>query len=198
MTQKKSKEIRVEQIIEAAILEFIEKGYEAASMESIAKRAKLSKGGLYHHFNSKDEIMIAANNKFMEPIYKYMHNALNDKSPVNGLKNYIHDYISHWENHPNELVFTFLSLAKVLSTKEMWVNMNQYVIQTTDFFKNLLKKGIEAGELLEHDYDARSIAITASLDGIVGYTTTCESLKSDDISKKFISIFIDEIKKNKT
>ena len=56
MTQNLSKDQRISSILDAAIEEFLEKGYERASMEAIAKRAGLSKGGLYHHFINKDEV----------------------------------------------------------------------------------------------------------------------------------------------
>ena len=86
MTENQPKEKRLKQIIDNAVLEFIEKGYEGASMDSIAKRAELSKGGLYHHFNSKDEILIEANNRFMKPILKLMETCRLNPSPTEGLK----------------------------------------------------------------------------------------------------------------
>jgi AcrR family transcriptional regulator len=66
MTEKGNK--KIDEIIEAAINEFVEKGYANASMESIAVRAKLSKGGLYHHFKSKTEILYTVNLKLTEPV----------------------------------------------------------------------------------------------------------------------------------
>ena len=50
--------MRINTIIEAAINEFVEKDYENTSMESIAMRAGLTKGGLYYHFKSKDDIKL--------------------------------------------------------------------------------------------------------------------------------------------
>ena len=38
---------------------FITKGYEGTSISDILHETKLSKGGLYHHFKSKEEIMDA-------------------------------------------------------------------------------------------------------------------------------------------
>ncbi len=46
-----------EKILNAAREEFIEKGYEKAKMEDIAKRAGLTKVMLYYHFNSKENIL---------------------------------------------------------------------------------------------------------------------------------------------
>src|ERR1700694_8464 len=36
---------------------FQQQGYDATSMNDVAAALKLSKGGLYHHFQSKDEIL---------------------------------------------------------------------------------------------------------------------------------------------
>ena len=43
-------------ILEAASRCFAEKGYAACSMDNIAQAAGLSKGGLYAHFKSKEEL----------------------------------------------------------------------------------------------------------------------------------------------
>ena len=41
-------------------------GYDATSMNDIAAALKLSKGGLYHHFQSKDEILFSLMNHAMD------------------------------------------------------------------------------------------------------------------------------------
>jgi len=45
MTKKAPRDKRIADIINAAVQEFVEKGYETASMESISERAGLTKGG---------------------------------------------------------------------------------------------------------------------------------------------------------
>ena len=72
MAIKKPKQERIGEIIQAAVDEFLENGYDGTSMESIARRAGVSKGGLYHHFSSKDEILLQANRKLNEPVYMIM------------------------------------------------------------------------------------------------------------------------------
>ena len=50
-------EYPVGEILRAAEQLFCQKGYEAASMQEIVRAAGVSKGGIYHHFASKEEIM---------------------------------------------------------------------------------------------------------------------------------------------
>lgn len=57
MGRNKYPEQTVEKIIVASSKLFMEKGYEQTSIQDILDMTKLSKGGLYHHFKSKDEIL---------------------------------------------------------------------------------------------------------------------------------------------
>lgn len=52
-------EARPEEILDAALAEFTERGFDAARMEDVAKRAGLSKGGVYLYFDSKDALLRA-------------------------------------------------------------------------------------------------------------------------------------------
>jgi TetR/AcrR family transcriptional regulator, cholesterol catabolism regulator len=46
-----------QEILRTAARLFQQQGYDATSMNDVAAALKLSKGGLYHHFQSKDEIL---------------------------------------------------------------------------------------------------------------------------------------------
>ncbi len=46
-------------ILESATKNFAKNGYAKTSLNSIAESAKVSKGGLYHHFHSKEELFTA-------------------------------------------------------------------------------------------------------------------------------------------
>ncbi|QVK20778.1 TetR/AcrR family transcriptional regulator [Mycoplasmatota bacterium] len=65
MIDKKTK------LVEAAMAEFVERGYEKASTISIVKRAGISKGLLFHHFGNKEKLFIH--------IYDYVMSILETK-----------------------------------------------------------------------------------------------------------------------
>jgi AcrR family transcriptional regulator len=50
------KEERKQQIKEVALQLFIEKGLVRTTMDDIIEKTCISKGGIYHHFNNKEEI----------------------------------------------------------------------------------------------------------------------------------------------
>ena len=55
-----------QEILRTAARLFQQQGYDATSMNDVAAALKLSKGGLYHHFQSKDEILFYIMSHAME------------------------------------------------------------------------------------------------------------------------------------
>jgi AcrR family transcriptional regulator len=55
-----------QEILRTAARLFQQQGYDATSMNDVAAALKLSKGGLYHHFQSKDEILFNLMNHAMD------------------------------------------------------------------------------------------------------------------------------------
>ncbi len=60
------REVRRAQILDAALRCFSERGYHAASMDDLVRASGLSKGSLYWHFESKEEVLLALFDRFME------------------------------------------------------------------------------------------------------------------------------------
>ena len=56
MPRNKYPEQTVEKILDAAALLFLQKGYQNTTLQDIIDATKLSKGAVYHHFRSKEEI----------------------------------------------------------------------------------------------------------------------------------------------
>jgi TetR/AcrR family transcriptional regulator, cholesterol catabolism regulator len=55
-----------QEILRTSARLFQQRGYDATSMNDVAAALKLTKGGLYHHFQSKDEILFNLMNHAMD------------------------------------------------------------------------------------------------------------------------------------
>ncbi|KVK91062.1 TetR/AcrR family transcriptional regulator [Burkholderia sp. MSMB1498] len=60
-------DVRIHQILDAALAEFSASGFVGARIDDIAARAGMSKGGVYTHFGSKDEIFEALLERSLMP-----------------------------------------------------------------------------------------------------------------------------------
>jgi len=77
MTRETAVDSRQEILRTAARL-FQQQGYDATSMNDVAAALKLSKGGLYHHFQSKDEILFDLMDHAMEITQERVINPVRD------------------------------------------------------------------------------------------------------------------------
>lgn len=78
---------RKNRILEAALIEFAEKGYKKASTNTIVREAKVSKGLLFHYFISKKELYIHLYNHALETITSELYENVNfaDRDVLNRL-----------------------------------------------------------------------------------------------------------------
>jgi AcrR family transcriptional regulator len=67
MTYAKSK-ITINSILEAARMLFVEKNYADVTITDIATAAEVSKGALYHHFSSKEDVYLQMMHHFLREI----------------------------------------------------------------------------------------------------------------------------------
>lgn len=195
MTAKRPKAERMSGIVRAALDEFLAKGYEGSSMESIAARAGLSKGGLYHHFASKDEILLYVNEKLSEPVADFMAKASAQPSALLGLRSYIRSYLNHWLRRPQQLVFFFLSMTRVLADKSLWAMWESYSERMIAAFQAVLDKGVAAGEFSPHDTRVRALALMSALDGVAGYLILDRRLKFAEVCRGLEDVLIGPILK---
>lgn len=190
MSKWEPKEKRIDDIVNAAIEVFLEKGYEGASMEAIASKALMSKGGLYFHFKSKEEVLYFANNRLCEPITAFVLEAVNHKDAVEGIKSYIRNYIEYWTLHQKELSFFFLTLTKALASQNTWDSYAGYYKEIEGFLVGLFETGIQNGSLVEHNTRANVIALLAALDGILVYLVVDRELDKNEVIKDFEEKFV--------
>lgn len=74
----------VENIITTATALFLEKGYEQTSIQDILDALHLSKGGLYHHFESKEAILSAVMEYCSKEYQKQLHEIICSIEAENG------------------------------------------------------------------------------------------------------------------
>jgi AcrR family transcriptional regulator len=70
--------IKREKIGHAATKVFNKKGYMETNIDDIATAARMSKGGIYHYFSSKDEILYFILDTYMDIVLKDLESQLQD------------------------------------------------------------------------------------------------------------------------
>lgn len=93
---------RKNRILEAALVEFANKGYRKASTNTIVREAKVSKGLLFHYFISKKELYIRLYKYALETITNELYEGVNfaDRDVLNRLSASTIQKIESYRKHP--------------------------------------------------------------------------------------------------
>lgn len=67
------------ELLETAEKLFLEKGYEQTSIDDILRECGISKGGFYHYFKSKDEMLSESINNIIDDSIKYLQPIVDDE-----------------------------------------------------------------------------------------------------------------------
>ena len=65
-----------DQLLEAAQRLLLERGYEAAALDDVCTRAGVTKGGLFYHFQSKEQLAAAAIERFYDQLVRTAQEAM--------------------------------------------------------------------------------------------------------------------------
>jgi AcrR family transcriptional regulator len=150
-TRKRRKEQRPEEILNAALEEFIAKGYAGTRLDDVARRAGISKGLVYVYFDTKEDLFEAVIRTFLVPHVEMLQGEIEGsqlsseallRGPVLGLmkkivNSRVHELvrllIAEGQRHPDLTAFYY----------EEVVSRGMSVIRT------IIDRGIARGEFRE-------------------------------------------------
>jgi TetR/AcrR family transcriptional repressor of nem operon len=130
-----------ERIIHEALRQFSTKGYMSTSINDILEAAGASKGGLYNHFKSKEDLYFTALSEARK-IWRQRNLAGLDQMarPLDRLKKLLENYRDHYladsENFPGGCIF--VTLAVELNDQQP--RLAQEVNEGFQRFKGLIKR----------------------------------------------------------
>ena len=128
---------RKNRILEAALVEFADKGYKKASTNTIVREAQVSKGLLFHYFISKKELYIYIYKYAQEVITNEMYEGVNfaDRDVLNRLFASTVHKINSYINHP---LFTQLFEHHAFIDDEDILSSANYISESyTKLFSNI-------------------------------------------------------------
>ena len=151
MARNKYPEETVKLIVDEALKLFIQKGYENTSIQDIINNlGGLSKGAIYHHFKSKEEIFDAVCIKIGQENAVYYDKIRDDKtkSGLEKLREMIH---SAYSNPNNDAVIAMM--GKIMSDPKFLTNqiLEIYELVAPKYVQPMIEEGIRDGSI-QTDY----------------------------------------------
>ena len=146
MAKKYNSQATIEAILSVSERLFLEKGFDKTSMKDIAETAGISKGAIYHHFQSKDEIIEAVMEKQAHTVTAAMEGWLADADSLNGrekLQFLLEKNIESQEAHCLDDIMS----VRMKSAEFVLSYMQDCVNKDSVFISEIMKEGIADGSL---------------------------------------------------
>jgi len=183
-----------DRIIHEALRQFSSKGFMSTSISDILESAGASKGGLYNHFKSKEDLFFAALSEARK-IWRQRNLAGLDHAtrPLGKLKqileNYRDNYLADSENFPGGCVF----VALAVELHDQQPHLAREVTEGFNRFKAMVQRLLDqeqaAGNLM-HGVDT-GMAAEIIFSGILGACVSYTSDKSKENLDHTINGLID-------
>lgn len=185
---------KYEEIIQAAVKLFEQKGYHATSVQDIADEVGLQKGSLYHYISSKEDLLMQLAHKSITDF----NNRL-EKIIASDLTN-VQKFQAAIENHLHAVTqnvqLTTVLLREAFSLGE---DQHQVIQELTDKYLNLwtqlIEEGIAAGEFNPVNARITALAILGASNWVYRWYHEGGKMTSGDIAGLYAGLFLDGIKK---
>jgi TetR/AcrR family transcriptional regulator, cholesterol catabolism regulator len=183
-----------EAILESAAQVIRQKGYHGASMADIAEAVQLQKASLYHHFSSKQEILLELLDRALEMVTNRMELVMAEDLPADEkLRVAMRSYLNNLSEQ-GDLVSVLL-----LEHRSLDPEYHARHIPIRDRFermwRDLIQEGVDAGVFSVDD-----IPLTVrGLMGVMNWTITWYDptgrLSIDEIADLFANLFLNGLVK---
>jgi AcrR family transcriptional regulator len=183
-----------DQILEASAQIIRQKGYHAASMQDIAEAVNLQKASLYHHFSSKQEILLTLLDQALDLLIERVSAALDEDISIDEkLSQAIRVYMESLDEH------AALAAVLLLEHRSLDPEYHDRHIPRRDRFerlwRDLIQEGVESGVF----HDTNPSMTARALLGVMNWTITWYRpdglLSIRQISDHFTALFLDGLRR---
>jgi TetR/AcrR family acrAB operon transcriptional repressor len=188
-------------VLDAALKVFSRKGYSQATLEAIAKEARVTRGAIYWHFKNKFEMFVALLGDLYEKAIERIHRVLNSQEkPREKIRCLILELFTMFLNLEQFRIIEEVNIFRFEKRKELkafFIKHQENVKALRELIKNLILEGINAGEFDSRlDPDITTWALMSYLAGtksawLSGITDIYSSVNAE----KLVDIFINGIVK---
>jgi TetR/AcrR family transcriptional regulator len=147
-THKRDRDVTVPAILAAAEIEFATHGFASARTESIAARAHVVKGLIFHYFKSKEGLYEAVLVRAYQPLSEALDKSFDKKlSATDALLTFVERLLATWTEHPLSPVIFMLESIQGKGEHVRKLGMPSLYNRV----EVLLKRGIVSGEFRKMD-----------------------------------------------
>ncbi|MFD0951400.1 TetR/AcrR family transcriptional regulator [Virgibacillus natechei] len=187
-----------QKIIQSSLLLFEKYGFHGVTVNEIVKNVGTSKGGFYHHFTTKDELLFVIHDTFITYVLKKAIIATKTyQSPTKKLQAIIKDFVKVFDLYKPH-ISVFYQESIYLKPK-----YERLVKKKRDQFKEIIKQAVyegkESGEFREDiPVEITTMAILGMVNWTYKWYQQSGAKSIDEIGDIYVDLILHAVLKNET
>jgi len=167
-------------IIEAAIDEFKDNGYNASSMDAVAARAQVSKRTVYNHFPSKEALFEELVRQMLTTARQVTEFHYNDDLPIEGQLLSFAEQELNLLSEPRFLDLSRITMAEAMHSPELARKILSNVAQQDSYLETWINQAIKRDKLLNVDAKYATQQFLSLIKGLALWPQILMGLPSPD------------------
>ena len=181
---------REEQIYEAAARLICEKGFGQSSMSDIAEAMGMTKAGIYHHIDSKEDLLFRIMMYGMDLFEEKVRDRVVDiRDPVERLRAAIRAHVLLYTRDRPKEITVVLNEGYVLHSHQQ-ERVNERKRDYLQFLQNAIKEVIEAGKAEPIDPKLAALALLGMINWMYRWYRPDGRLRDTEIAESITDFFL--------
>jgi len=157
-------------ILSSAIKVLTQKGYYNSTIDDIVKESSVSKGAIYHYYESKKEVYLDVIDMWEQEYQEMISPALNEESSTESLKLLFSIFSQQLEKDPSlfHCLSSFWSISRL--DDDFKESVQKVYNRFQKFVEIIIQKGIDNGEFHRIDSKIAALSLIINIEGIFWFS----------------------------
>jgi len=166
-------------ILTIASVLMAEKGFDKTSMNDIVNASGISKGGIYWHFKSKDEIVMAIVENIFTQQMTFLDSVMSEEGrAIERFDHLINLIAGSLENVSEEIPSPMEIYALAMRKPEIMAHMKNYYGRYQAHFADLIEQGMNEGDFQVDDPQQAAFIFMSTIEGVLLLAIVTETIET--------------------
>jgi AcrR family transcriptional regulator len=181
-------------VVNAAAREFAARGYHATSIDDLLTATELTRGGLYHYMDGKQDLLIAVLDELMDPLLTRAREIVAQPgTPEEHLRAVTHAWLEHVAAHRDHMV-VFNQERRTLEHDPAWAGVRGSRRDFEQLLGAILARGVDDGAFAIADPQLVLLALLGMGNHTAQWYVPDGRLDATEIADGYLQLVLDGIR----
>jgi AcrR family transcriptional regulator len=186
------------ELVDIAARVFARKGYHATSVDDLVEATGLKRGGLYHYISSKEDLLIAAHERFIAPLLENARAIAAEDLPAEEALRRVAQALMHDIAVYQDQVTVFLHEWRAIEHRPEWQHVRDGRREFEGIVQSIILRGQDAGVFAAREARLASLGFLGMINYSYQWYRAGGAHTAEEIAEEFSDIFLHGVQAPRT